>query len=153
MSSQNCRSSLPHLSVHWKKTHHTHSHPLFWLLKHITGSQYITGHVKWSPGRVSNMSVIFGGVETMHVCIFPNCDGLGFVGFVPQLRLRFQNYSSFQMRMSQTAGVLLKIRHFEISHFYLLNLWCILFSMQYKNSRNCPNQKWTILTWWNRMLR
>lgn len=135
-----------------KKTHHIHSHPLFWLLKKITGSQYITGHLKWSPGRVSNMSVIFW-VETMYVCIFPNCDGLGFVGFVSQLRLRFQIYSSFQMRMSQTAGVLLKISHFEIPHFYLLNLCIFCFTCNIKTAEKCPNQKWTILTWWSRMLR
>lgn len=55
-----------------KKPNHIHSHPLFWLLKQITGSQYVTWHLKWSPARVSNISVIFW-VKTMHVDIFPNC--------------------------------------------------------------------------------
>lgn len=65
-----------------KKPHHIPSLPLFWLSKQITGSQYITGHMKFSPGRVRNTSVIFW-VETMHVYIFPNYDSIGLVGFVP----------------------------------------------------------------------
>lgn len=90
------------------------------------------------------MSVIFW-VETMHVYVFPNCDSFGLAGFAPQLRLRFQIHSSFQMKMSQTARALLKISHFWTPYSYLLNFWYILFAMQDENSKKVQKVKYSNL--------